>query len=134
MKRLIFCLILISLVFNFCSPRRVRVKTEVDFANRMAMSGLWKEAYFRWEKSLSQVKETALLHNNMAVALEQMGKFKEAEKEYEKALKLSPDNTYIKTNLKSLKRILEGKDVEEEKFKKGEKRKKKGKSEKKGEK
>lgn len=79
----------------------------------MAMRGLWKEAYFRWQKSLEESGESALLHNNMAVALEKMGKYKEAEKEYEKALKLSPKNSHIETNLKSLRRILEGKDVGE---------------------
>lgn len=134
MKRLLFLLILMSLVFNFCSTKTNRVGTEIDFANRMAMRGLWKEAYFRWQKSLEEGGESALLHNNMAVALEKMGKYKEAEKEYEKALKLSPKNSFIETNLKSLKRILEGKDIEdgkEPKDKKG-KRKKKGKKEERG--
>jgi Flp pilus assembly protein TadD len=116
-----------SLVFSFCSSKTDKVKTEIDFANRMAMSGLWKEAYFRWQKALTEGGESALLHNNMAVALEEMGKFKEAEKEYEKALKLAPNSTFIKTNLKSLKRLLEGKEskeMEKSKSKKGKGRKK----------
>lgn len=113
MKRLLFLLIVTSLVFNFCSTKTNRVETEINFATKMAMRGLWKEAYFRWQKSLEESGESALLHNNMAVALEKMGKYKEAEKEYEKALKLSPKNSHIETNLKSLRRILEGKDVGE---------------------
>ncbi|MCK5057541.1 MAG: tetratricopeptide repeat protein [Candidatus Aminicenantes bacterium] len=127
MKRLIFLLIIMSLVFSFCSSKTDKVKTEIDFANKMAMSGLWKEAYFRWQKALTEGDESALLHNNMAVALEEMGKFKEAEKEYEKALKLAPNSTFIKTNLKSLKRLLEGKEskeMEKSKSKKGKGRKK----------
>lgn len=126
MKRLLFPLILVTLVCNFCSAKKTKVQTEIDFGNKLAMSGLWQEAYFRWQKSLSNGKESALLHNNMAVALEHMGKFEEAQKEYEKALKLTPGNNFITTNLKSLKRLLEGKDRKEiEEDKKGEKRKKK---------
>ena len=122
MKRLLFLLIVTSLVFNFCSTKTNRVETEINFATKMAMRGLWKEAYFRWQKSLEESGESALLHNNMAVALEKMGKYKEAEKEYEKALKLSPKNSHIETNLKSLRRILEGKDVGEGKGPKNKKK------------
>lgn len=114
-----------GLFFGFCSSKTKKVKTEIDFANKMAIRGLWKEAYFRWQKSLSWGSESALLHNNMAIALEEMGKFKEAEKEYEKALKLAPNSTFIQTNLKSLKRMLEGKESKEiEESKKGKRRKK----------
>ena len=129
MKRLIFLLIIMSLAFSFCSSKTNKIKTEIDFANEMAMRGLWKEAYFRWQKSLSEGGESAILHNNMAIALEEMGKFKEAEKEYEKALKLAPNRTFIKTNLKSLKRMLEGKEskkIEEDKKEKKRKGRKKG--------
>jgi Flp pilus assembly protein TadD len=100
----------------------------------MAMRGLWKEAYFRWQKSLAREGESALLHNNMAVALEKMGKLAEAEKEYEKALKLAPGNNFINTNMKSLKRILEGKDNEEDKDEGKEQKRKEGKEGKENEK
>lgn len=85
---------------------------EVDFANRLAMTGLWQEAYFRWQKSLAG-GESAVLHNNMAIALEYTGKYKEAEQEYLTALKLAPNNNFIKNNLKKVRDILSGKTVEE---------------------
>jgi tetratricopeptide (TPR) repeat protein len=134
LKRLLFLLISISFVFNFCSSKTNKVETEITFANKMAMRGLWKEAYFRWQKSLAREGESALLHNNMAVALEKMGKLAEAEKEYEKALKLAPGNNFINTNMKSLKRILEGKDNEEDKDEGKEQKRKEGKEGKENEK
>jgi tetratricopeptide (TPR) repeat protein len=111
-KRLFFLLIAVGLAANFCTAKHNRVKLEVDFANRLAMTGLWQEAYFRWQKSLAG-GESAVLHNNMAIALEYVGKYKEAEQEYLTALKLAPNNNFIKNNLKKVRDILSGKSVEE---------------------
>lgn len=122
MKRWILLLVLASFVLSSCSARKTYFKSEVDFANALAAQGMWKEAYFRWQKVLTRGKETALIHNNMAVALEKMEKFKEAEEAYKKALKLSPGNTHIKKNYEKLKRILEGKPGEEKKEKKKKKK------------
>lgn len=71
----------------------------------MAKSGLWREAYFRWQKHLQSGHNTAAVHNNMAVALENMGKFKEAEKEYLKAIELAPGSQVIKDNYNQFKRL-----------------------------
>ncbi|HLP47268.1 MAG TPA: hypothetical protein VK469_15050, partial [Candidatus Kapabacteria bacterium] len=79
MRPLIYILIIIIL-FSFCSTRKS--KAELDFANAMAKQGLWKEAYMRWQKIAAAGKDNAKLHNNMAIALESMGKTDEAEKEY----------------------------------------------------
>jgi Flp pilus assembly protein TadD len=111
-KRLFFLLTAAGLVTNFCTAKHNRVKMEVAFANRMAMNGLWQEAYFRWQKALAG-GESAVLHNNMAIALEYTGKYKEAEQEYLTALKLAPNNNFIKNNLKKVRDILSGKIVEE---------------------
>ncbi|MCK4762249.1 MAG: tetratricopeptide repeat protein [Candidatus Aminicenantes bacterium] len=123
MKRWILLLVSVSIALSFCSARKNYFKSEVDFANKLAAQGMWKEAYFRWQKALSRGKESALIHNNMAVALEKMEKFKEAEDAYKKALKLSPGNALIKKNYEKLKRILEGKPGEEEKKRKKKKKK-----------
>ena len=99
------------LLLSFCSVRGG--KSEFDFANRLAQQGLWKEAYLRWERVAAAGKESAALHNNMAIALEEMGKREEAEKEYQKALKLSPNNSRIKSNYERLKSFLKSKEKED---------------------
>ena len=99
------------LLLSFCSVRGG--KSEFDFANRLAQQGLWKEAYLRWERVAAAGKESAALHNNMAIALEEMGKREEAEKEYQKALKLSPNNSRIKSNYERLKSFLKSEDKED---------------------
>lgn len=80
----------------------------------MARQGLWKEAKYRWEKALKDEKNTAAIHNNIAIALERMGQLDEAEQEYKKALKLAPNNSYIKKNYQRFK---ETKDMKREKEK-----------------
>lgn len=101
----VLSLILCLLVLSSCSAHKYR--SEFDFANKLAKEDLWKEAYFRWLKFFSAGNNTAAVHNNMAVALEKMGKFSEAEIEYQKALEIDPKNTFIKSNYDRLKKFLE---------------------------
>jgi len=101
LKQIIILLAAVSLLAG-CSANRV--ETEYKFGNKLAKRGLWKEAYYRWTRALLGGKETAALHNNIAISLEFQNRLDEAEKEYEKALKLDPNNEYIKRNLTRLKR------------------------------
>ncbi len=105
--RLLKILLIVTLVlaFTFCSGKRY--KTELSFANKLAKDGLWKEAYMRWQRVQTAGHDSAALHNNMAVALEQMGKPREAQKEYEQALKMAPGNQNITRNYDRLKRFLD---------------------------
>lgn len=59
---------------------------------------LWDEAIFRWQKALEKDPHSAVLHNNLAVAYEKKGLWEKARAEYELALKLAPENRYIKAN------------------------------------
>ncbi len=116
---MVLLLILISLGFNFCAVGRRTFKSGFDFANKLAEDGLWQEAYFWWQKELARGKQSAKTHNNMAIALESMGKLKEAEEEYKKALALAPGNSLIEKNYDRLKKILYGgKNGKDEKKKK----------------
>jgi Tfp pilus assembly protein PilF len=100
-------------------------KTELAFANKLAQDDLWKEANYRWTRLLEQGKESAALYNNIAISFEEMGKFKEAEESYQKALKLSPNNPTIKSNYGNFKRMFKKDDDEKDKKAKKEKRDKK---------
>jgi Flp pilus assembly protein TadD len=119
-------LITIILVSIGCSTKKV-YRSEFAFANKMATAGLWKEAFYRWNKILATGKTSAALYNNIAVALEEQGKLEEAEEAYQKALKLAPNNTTIQGNYNKLKKLLKGeldeKENEGENEKKNKKRK-----------
>ena len=117
MKKLLVPLLLIT-VLGACSAKR-NFNSEFDFGNKLAQEGLWKEAHFRWKKALAEGKRSAALYNNLAVALEEMGEFEKAEEAYKKALKLSPNNLTIQSNLNKLKKFLT-KDTDEKKSKKDE--------------
>jgi Tfp pilus assembly protein PilF len=95
---------LTSLFFYSCAGNKY--SSEFDFANKLAQRGLWKEAQIRWQKILDSGKKSASLYNNIAIAFENMGKPKEAEKAYKKALALSPNNSRIKSNYEGFKKIL----------------------------
>jgi Flp pilus assembly protein TadD len=79
------------------------IQNDFKFGNTMAQKGLWNEALYRWEKQLSQGKETAALYNNIAIALENLGKPDEARVAYQKALELRPDHPIIKKNYTKFK-------------------------------
>ena len=97
-------IVLIVVSLTCCSVNRIH--NNMDFGNRMAKSGLWREAYFRWQKHLQDGNNTAAVHNNMAIALENMGNFNEAEKEYLNAIELRPGNQIIKENYNRFKNFL----------------------------
>ena len=107
MKLFKFLIIMVTTLLLLYSCAGKRYSSEFDFANNLAKNGLWKEAYIRWQKILDSGKESAALYNNIAIALEKMGKPEEAEKAYQKALKLSPNNSKIKSNYDRLKKFLE---------------------------
>jgi len=50
------------------------------------------------EKVIESNPNSSAAHNNLAVAYEKKGLWDEAKKEYEIALKISPEDKYIKSN------------------------------------
>jgi len=81
-----------------------RYRSDFEFANKLAKEGLWQEAIFRWQKAMTaQGGGSAALHNNMAVALESLGRYQEAEREYGIAMKLAPADAQIQGNFNRFK-------------------------------
>jgi Flp pilus assembly protein TadD len=79
-------------------------RSDFEFANKLAKEGLWQEAIYRWQKTMTPDGGSAALHNNLAVALESLGRVEEAEREYQLALKLAPADAKIKSNYNLFKR------------------------------
>jgi superkiller protein 3 len=84
---------------------RSESKQEVEFGIKVAQSGLWNEALYRWEKAVELDPTYAAAWNNLAIAYEHEGKFDEAKKAYEKALQLDPKNLMIRQNYDLFKEI-----------------------------
>ncbi len=112
--KIIVIMLLVVVVLGGCSAKNV-YKSEFDFANKMAQEGLWKEAYYRWKNILAGGKENAAIYNNIAVALEHLGRFEEAGESYKKALALSHNNSTIQFNYDKFKKLLEKKNDEKKK-------------------
>jgi len=103
-KKFILLLILfIILISLFFSCARSVLNQQLQFGIQAAQRDLWDEAIFRWKKVILSNPNSAAAHNNLGVAYEKKGLWEEAKKEYEIALKLSPENSYIKSNYQNFK-------------------------------
>jgi Flp pilus assembly protein TadD len=84
---------------------RGKSKEQVEFGIKVAQSNLWNEALYRWQKAVQLDPTYAAAWNNLAIAYEHEGKFEEAKKAYEEALKLDPKNLMIRQNYDLFKEI-----------------------------
>ena len=84
---------------------RSDAKEQVEFGIKVAQTGLWREAQYRWERAVELDPTYAEAWNNLAIAYEHTGKFDDARKAYETAIKLDPKNTLIRQNYDLFKEI-----------------------------
>src|SRR6476469_5762512 len=84
---------------------RGKSKEQIEFGIKVAQSGLWNEALYRWQKATELDPSYAAAWNNLAIAYEHEGKFEDAKKAYEKALQLDPKNLMIRQNYDLFKEI-----------------------------
>ena len=84
---------------------RSDAKSQVEFGIKVAQNGLWKEARYRWEKAVELDPTYAEAWNNLAIGYEHEGRFDDADKAYQKALKLDPKNVSIRQNYDLFKEI-----------------------------
>jgi Flp pilus assembly protein TadD len=101
LKKIIFLTLCVAML-SACAVNRYR--SDAEFANRLAKEGLWQEAMYRWQKAMGADGGSAALHNNLAVALESLGRNEEAEREYQLAMKLAPGNSRIQSNYNLFKK------------------------------
>ena len=104
-------LLLFVAVVGVASPAhadaRDDAKAQVEFGIKVAQNGLWKEATYWWEKAVKIDPTYAEAWNNLAIGYEHEGRFEDAEKAYQEALKLSPKNAAIRQNYDLFKEINE---------------------------
>lgn len=82
-------------------------KAQVEFGIKVAQTGLWKEATYRWEKATQIDPTYAEAWNNLAIGYEHHGRFEDAEAAYQKALNLAPKNPIIRQNYDLFKEMHE---------------------------
>jgi len=75
-----------------------KAETQSQFGVRMAKMNLWREAMFRFRRAVEIDPDDAQAHNNLAVALEAIGDFDGAAKEYREALRLNRSDQHIQKN------------------------------------
>src|SRR5689334_6567959 len=102
---LLVALLLITAASPLAADARSDAKKQVDFGISVAQKGLWREAIYRWERATEIDPTYAAAQNNLAIAYEHEGELDKARVAYEKALKLDPNNTYIKQNYELFKEI-----------------------------
>jgi type IV pilus assembly protein PilF len=84
---------------------RSEAEQQVKFGINVAQYNLWREAISRFERAADIDPTYAAAYNNLAIAYEHQGDLGNARKAYEKALKLDPDNQYIKQNYELFREI-----------------------------
>lgn len=102
MTTTLLSLALLAIFFSSCSQSIL--DKQIQFGIQSAQIDLWDEAIFRWKKAVLSDPKAAAPHNNLAVAYETKGLWQEAKKEYEIALKLDPENSYIQENYEKFKK------------------------------
>jgi Flp pilus assembly protein TadD len=98
-------MLLMAPVVARAADNRAESKQEVEFGIKVAQSGLWNEAMYRWQKAVELDPTYAAAWNNLAIAYEHEGKFAEADKAYKKAIELDPKNLLIRQNYDLFKEI-----------------------------
>ena len=97
--------VLLGVAIPVAADKRSDAKDQVAFGINVASKGLWKEATFRWERAVQIDPTYAEAWNDLAVGYEQLGRFDDARKAYERAMEISPGNTFIRNNYDLLREI-----------------------------
>jgi Flp pilus assembly protein TadD len=91
-------LLLIGLAAPAWADRRSDAKLQVGFGINLAEKNLWREAGHHFEKAVELDPTYAAAWNNLGIGYEQLGRFDDARKAYEKAIEIEPGNSYIRSN------------------------------------
>ena len=105
MKKFKLLILFISIIVLMKCASTGQVQNHLKFGIIAAQKDLWDEAIFQWKKAIKINPNSAAAHNNLAVAYEKKGLIEKAKEEYERALKLAPNDYRIKSNYESFLEI-----------------------------
>lgn len=97
--------LVVGLTATALADKRADAKAQVAFGVAVAQKGLWKEATQRWENATALDPTYASAWNNLAIGYEQLGRFEDAKKAYERAIELDPKDQYIRDNYQLFREI-----------------------------
>jgi tetratricopeptide (TPR) repeat protein len=72
--------------------------SQIAFGVNMARQGLWSEALFRFHQAERLDPNNVHVVNNLGVAYEASGNFEAALQQYQKALRMAPENREVRAN------------------------------------
>lgn len=72
--------------------------SQIAFGVNMARQGLWSEALFRFHQAERLDPDNVHVVNNLGVAYEASGDFEAALQQYQKALRMAPENREVRAN------------------------------------
>jgi Flp pilus assembly protein TadD len=78
--------------------RPKEAKIQLEFGVEMARKGSWKEAQFRFRRASELAPGDPVILNNLAVAYENNGRFKDANRSYLQALEIDSENERLRAN------------------------------------
>ena len=73
----------------------------IDAAYRLARKGYWQEALFHYERAAELEPSEPEVLNNIAVALEAVGRYEDAKQAYERARQVSPNDSVLGRNYRA---------------------------------
>ena len=98
-------LLLTASVSTLSADARDDAAKQVKFGIEVAQNNLWREATFWFVRATELDPSYAAAWNNLAIAYEHEGELEKARRAYERALKLDPDNQYVKQNYELFREI-----------------------------
>lgn len=102
---LLIIAVLIAVADPVSADRRSDAKKYTSFGIELAQKQIWPSAATQFEKAVELDPTYAPGWNNLGIAYEQLGKFDDARKAYEKALALEPGNTFMRNNYDTFREI-----------------------------
>jgi len=82
-----------------------RASDEMEAGYKAARRGYWQEALLRFERANVMKPQQGRILNNLAVALEAVGRYDEARATYETGLRIDPGDRNLKRNNERFKEV-----------------------------